>query len=275
MISIIFGVLCSVSMVRAQDPEKPEEHDPATEGETEDPLAQDPEEGAGAGSRLRGLLEEGRGLLEEGLDILEVPSGPAAKVQAVLTTPPSAGSLWNDNTTRMLIGMEGNARMKGDLITVVISEQTSAKVSAGTMARKESMVSSSIGSLFGIRKKITDANPSLGGELGMEASNSAEFDGDANTSRAGKLEGMLTCRVVDVHTNGNLVIFGWKEVRSNRETQYLSLSGLIRPQDISANNTVLSHLLADSRIEYTGAGVVSDKQGPGVGTRVMDNIWPF
>ena len=81
------------------------------------------------------------------------------------------------------------------------------------------------------------------------------------------LQGTLTCEVIAVKSNGNLVVFGWKEVRSNRETQYLSLSGEVRPQDIRANNTIDSNLLANARIEYTGSGVVSDKQGPGLGTR--------
>jgi flagellar L-ring protein precursor FlgH len=185
------------------------------------------------------------------------------------------GSLWDDKKVRMMVGMEGNARAIGDLITIEISEETSAQVSAGTKTRKDSLVSASVGSLFGIKQKVITANPNLGGEIGMNTISSSSYDGDGNTKRAGALEGILTCRVVEVRTNGNLVVFGWKEVRSNRETQYLSLSGIVRPQDIRADNTIQSHLIAEARIEYTGSGVVSDKQGPGLGARVVDNIWPF
>ena len=64
-------------------------------------------------------------------------------------------------------------------------------------------------------------------------------------------------------------------MRSNKETQYLSLSGMVRPQDIKANNTLQSHLIAEARIEYTGSGVVADKQSPGFGTRIVDHVWPF
>jgi flagellar L-ring protein precursor FlgH len=50
---------------------------------------------------------------------------------------------------------------------------------------------------------------------------------------------------------------------------------MVRPQDIGSNNVVLSHLIAEARIEYTGSGVVGDKQAPGFGTRVVDHVWPF
>ena len=197
------------------------------------------------------------------------------KLQAKTATAATAGGLFVAKKARMMVGMEGNARLSGDLITVEISEVTSSQVSAGTQTSRTSASSSSIGSFFGLKKKIVDANPSMGGAIGMDTNSANSFDGDGNTSREGKLKGKITCRVVEVRENGNLVIFGWKELRSNRETQYLSLSGVVRPQDIRTNNTILSDLIAEARIEYTGAGVVSDKQNPGIGTRVMDNIWPF
>ena len=70
-------------------------------------------------------------------------------------------------------------------------------------------------------------------------------------------------------------IRGTKQVRVNRETQYLTLTGIVRPRDILLNNTVQSNLIAEARIEFTGAGVLADKQGPGWGTRAADALWPF
>ena len=130
-------------------------------------------------------------------------------------------------------------------------------------------------SAFGLGKGATGANANLGGEIGLSVNGSAEFRGDGSTRREGNLTGTLTCRVIEVKENGNLVIWGWKEVRSNRETQYLVLTGTVRPRDIQADNTVLSHLLAESKIEFSGQGTVSDKQGPGIGHRLMDHAWPF
>lgn len=193
----------------------------------------------------------------------------------VIETAETSGSLWNGNRARMMVGIDGNARAEQDLVTVLISEQMASQVSAATRASRASSVNAGVGSLFGIRNKIVAANPNMGGEISLGASSGSDFDGDANTSRDSTLQGILTCEVISVKSNGNLVIFGWKEVRSNRETQYLSLSGEVRPQDIRADNTIESNLLANARIEYTGSGVVSDKQGPGLGTRLVDNVWPF
>jgi flagellar L-ring protein precursor FlgH len=81
--------------------------------------------------------------------------------------------------------------------------------------------------------------------------------------------------VVEKYPNGNLKIYGWKEVRTNRETTYLVLTGIIRPRDIQANNTIESDFVAEAKLQLDGAGVVADKQGPGIGARVVDHAWPF
>ena len=198
------------------------------------------------------------------------------KPVAETKTPKNAGSLWNPVRTRMLVGMEGNARRVGDLITVHIDERTSSQIFAETQTVKESKVANSVGALFGLRQDIVAANPSMGGNIEMDTSSSSSYNGDGNTSREGVVRGQIACRVVEVREDtGNLVVFGWKEVRANRETQYLSLSGVVRPQDIRNDNTISSQVIAEAKIEFTGSGVVSDKQGPGMGARILDHVWPF
>jgi flagellar L-ring protein precursor FlgH len=68
---------------------------------------------------------------------------------------------------------------------------------------------------------------------------------------------------------------GEKQVRVNREIQFIVLKGIVRPQDIQMDNTVSSDLIARAEIEISGRGVVSDPQGPGIGTRILDRAWPF
>ena len=85
----------------------------------------------------------------------------------------------------------------------------------------------------------------------------------------------LTARVVQVFPNGQMVVRGAREVQVNNETQYIFVQGVIRPEDVSSNNIILSTYIADARIELTGYGAVSDKQRPGWGTRVLDWVWPF
>lgn len=196
-------------------------------------------------------------------------------VTAQTATSDRSGSLWADGRARMLVGMEGNARMVGDLITVTIAERTSTSVMAGTQTTRDSDVKTGIGTIFGLEQKIFALYPELGGKIELDATTGSDFRGDGTTTREGALEGTLTCKVVEVRPNGNLVVLGWKEVRSNKETQYLSLSGMVRPQDIKSDNTIPSDLIAEARIEYTGSGVVADKQAPGFGVRAMDHVWPF
>ena len=197
---------------------------------------------------------------------------PRAETQ----TEAHTGSLWNPISTRMIVGMEGNARRIGDLITVNIDERTSSQIMAETQTAKESKIANSINALFGVRQQLIEANTNLGGTIEMDTNSASSYNGDGNTSRQGSIRGQITCRVIEVREDTkNLVIFGWKEVRANRETQYLSLSGVVRPQDIRNDNTISSQVIADAKIEYTGSGVVSDKQGPGLGARILDTIWPF
>lgn len=208
---------------------------------------------------------------------MDAPQPPDYLVQGSLPPTPAAapGSLWNEAKLRVIIGMDGNARRVGDLITVNISEQTRTELQADTSTSRDSAVAGSIGSFFGLVNSITAANPNLGGQIGLEVSGSANYAGDGKTSREGLLTGQLTCRVMQVQPNGNLVIWGSKEIEVNRETQFLVMTGMVRPRDIQADNTVLSHLVAEARIVFDGEGVVGDKQGPGLGHRVMDHVWPF
>ena len=208
---------------------------------------------------------------------LDAPQPPSYLLQAEMApeTPAAPGSLWSEGRVRVIIGMDGNARRVGDLITVDISEQTRTELVADTESSRESSVGGGIGSFFGVVNGITSANPNLGGQIGLQANGAAEYRGDGSTRREGLLTGQLTCRVMSVQPNGNLVIWGTKEIEVNRETQYLVLTGVVRPRDIQADNTVFSHLVAEARIVFDGEGVVGDKQGPGIGHRVMDHVWPF
>ena len=85
----------------------------------------------------------------------------------------------------------------------------------------------------------------------------------------------MTAQVVDVLPNGNLIIEGNREVRVNAENQMITLTGMVRPRDITADNVIQSTYIADARIAYSGTGVLNDRQRPGWFTRVMDKVWPF
>jgi flagellar L-ring protein FlgH len=185
------------------------------------------------------------------------------------------GSLWDEVQARRVVGLDAGARQVGDLVTVMILEQTSTQIDASTDTGKSSTVAAGIDALLGAEKGILDAHPDMGGKIALGAGSTSAFTGTGGTTRGSAIETMLTCEVIEVMPNGNLHIWGYKQVRVNRETQYVVLDGVVRPRDIRMDNTVFSDRLAQAKFEVTGSGVVADKQGPGFLTRALDHLWPF
>lgn len=195
-----------------------------------------------------------------------VPAAPAAA---------EAGSLWNEVQARRVMGLDAGARQVGDLVTVLILEQTTTSMDASTETGRDSTVAAGIEGLFGAEKSILDAHPDMGGKIALGAGATSTYAGTGGTARGSAIETMLTCEVIEVLPNGNLRIWGYKQVRVNRETQYVVLDGVVRPRDIRMDNTVVSDRLAQAKFEVTGSGVIADKQGPGILSRALDHLWPF
>jgi flagellar L-ring protein precursor FlgH len=185
------------------------------------------------------------------------------------------GSLWSEVGARQLIGMDGNARRVGDLITVTIDETTATSLGANTSTSRSSEAEFHIDALLGVENSITNPNPNMGGEIKLGGGSDSNSEGKGTTARTGSLEAMVTCQVIEVLPSGNLRIRGTKAIRVNRETQYLALEGIVRPRDILLDNTVRSDLLAEARIEFTGSGVLAKDQGSGWATGIANTLWPF
>lgn len=194
---------------------------------------------------------------------------PAAQAQM---TP---GSLWSEVPARRMMGLDGNARQVGDLVTVLIFDTMQTSMGATTDTSRASSNTAAISALLGAEKTLLKSLPNAGSELGIDLSSGSQFSGSGNTTRDATVRTVLTCKVIEVLPNGNLRIWGHKKVRVNRETTYVVLEGEARPRDIQMDNTVRSDLLADADLYMDGKGVVSDKQGPGIGTRILDMVWPF
>lgn len=189
--------------------------------------------------------------------------------------PRTAGSLYSRGNGSLFADLK--AHQVGDMLTVLIDENDSASKQASTSTDRNSGVSAGISHLLGLEKtNLTGAlpgNPDPNNLLGADFSNS--FAGNGTTSRKGQLNASLAVQVIGAYPNGNLKIRGGKEVMVNSEVQVIYLTGIVRPIDISAANTVQSTKILNARISYTGNGAVSDKQEPGWLMRIIDNVWPF
>jgi flagellar L-ring protein precursor FlgH len=196
-----------------------------------------------------------------------LPAEPQGEQRNVAVPADSGnnGSLWSEEGHRAFLFEDQKARQTGDVVTVRIVESSSGVKNASTKTEKDSSLKASIASLFGMS---TD-------KLSAETGSASKFDGSGSTSRSDQLTATVTARVTSVLSNGNLVIDGKREVLVNKERQYILLSGVIRPEDIGPNNTILSSYIADANISYTGTGVINDKQRPGWFIRIFDFLWPF
>jgi len=185
------------------------------------------------------------------------------------------GSLWQDEGALSELFINPKARKVGDIVSIRIVESSKAYNDANTKTARGSSISGKIGSFFNMEKKHPADDPFFNPFSKVEASLKSDFDGSGTTKRSGNLTAKITARVMRVLPNGNLVIAGSREVAVNNESQIITLSGIIRPRDISPDNVILSTYIADARISYSGSGIVNDRQRPGWMARIIDFVWPF
>ena len=149
----------------------------------------------------------------------------------------------------------------GDVLTVIISENATANQQANTDVSQSNQAN--VGAGTGILDFI---NP-----FGVNESDSSTATG--STSRSGNLSAEVTVQVEKVLENGNLQVKGNKEVMINDEKQKIKLNGIVRPEDITGDNTIESNYIANLNIQYEGQGVIAAKQKPGIIGRILN--WVF
>jgi flagellar L-ring protein FlgH len=198
---------------------------------------------------------------------------PLEEPVAANPKPQSPGTLWNGDEGNWLADVK--ARRVGDIVTVIIKEQAKASKQATTDTSRDSSISAGISSFFGLEQSVAEKNSNLNPASLIEASSGNQFSGTGKTTRSEDLVATLTTQVVQVYPNGNLKIRGGKSVTVNNENQIIYLTGIVRPYDVTASNTVDSGNILNAQISYTGKGAISDKQKPGWLMRIFDNTWPF
>jgi flagellar L-ring protein precursor FlgH len=159
-----------------------------------------------------------------------------------------AESLYGGEGYRPLTA-DHKARRPGDVLTVQIFENATAASSTDTSTQRSNAISGSIGS-----SELHDGRP-MTGQLGFAGS----FDGGGTTQRTSRLLATVSVSVRAVLPNGDLLVMGEQLLTINEERHRVTLEGRVRPQDVSADNVVLSTRLADARIDYDGAGHLSER----------------
>lgn len=205
--------------------------------------------------------------------VIKIPE-PLEEIQAPDISERTDGSLWPGEQHSLYA--DHKARTLGDIVTITIAEKASATKQASTSTDRTTSMSAAIPHLFGFENsKWIAEHPKLDLNNLVEANFANKFEGAGTTVRKEDLIASLTAQVVDVYPNGNLKIRGGKEIQVNNEIQVIYVTGIVRPVDIMANNTIDSKHVLNAKISYTGKGAISDKQKPGWLMRALDNVWPF
>jgi flagellar L-ring protein FlgH len=192
-----------------------------------------------------------------------------ATTEGAATTP---GSTWVSYSNMTDLTHDPRASRVDDVITVIVAESASAVTTGNTQTARKSSSSTSITAFPGIK------SPAATGLLASlpKMSGDTELNGQGSTSRTTTLKTNLTARVVRVLPNGFLVIEGTKNVQINSEWQTVTVRGVVRPADLTSDNTVSSDRVAQLEVKLDGKGVVNDAiRRPNFLYRLLLGILPF
>lgn len=206
---------------------------------------------------------------------------PLAAPQAVSLPMPAPqeierqpNSLWRPGSRAFL--KDQRASNIGDLLTVIIEIQDNAAINNTTTRNRTAAENASAGAFLGYEASLAQLLPEA-----INPTNLIDLDSNSTTSGGGgvnrneSINLRVAALVTQVLPNGNLVLAGRQEVRVNYEKRELQVAGIIRPEDITSQNTISYDQIAEARIAYGGQGQISDLQQPRYGQQVFDILWPF
>lgn len=197
--------------------------------------------------------------------------GPALLALGAESARPQ--SLWKEDASRSMV-VDRRAHNVGDILTILIQESNTATKDHSTKTSKSSSLDASL-EAFLYSPQASSFLTKNGKLPAFKMSGKHDFDGGGKISNSEQITARLAVKVVDVLPNGNLVIEGKRTTSFAGETQDAVLRGVVRSEDITANNSIYSYNIADASIKYLSKGTVSDAQRKGWFTRIWEKITPF
>ncbi|MEQ8517074.1 MAG: flagellar basal body L-ring protein FlgH [Chromatocurvus sp.] len=189
---------------------------------------------------------------------------------SLLPDEPTTGGLFHAVTHTSLFS-DVRAHRVGDIVSVLLVESTDATKSSDTELDKSNNVDITSPTIFGQPVTYNDRY-----NLGVNMESASSFGGEAASSQSNSLQGSIAVQVARVLPNGNLVVQGEKWIQINQGDEYIRLSGIIRPEDLSPVNSIPSTRVANARISYGGTGIANETNKPGWLTRFfMSPLVPF
>ena len=183
-------------------------------------------------------------------------------------------SLWQTGARAFF--RDQRASRVGDILTVVVTINDQAQLQNETKRSRDNTDTANITNMFGFEGKLANffpkaVNPASLVNEGSTLSN----DGKGSVARQEQIDLRVAAEIVQVLPNGNLVLQGKQQVGVNFDIRELTIKGVIRPQDVSSENTITYDQIAEARIEYGGKGSITDVQQPRYGEQLLDILMPF
>lgn len=199
---------------------------------------------------------------------------PPLNLPATSGRPEAAASLWAGQSASLVA--DRRATTRGDILTVVIEIDDRAEISNSSERSRKAGDKVGIPALAGLPQRIDPRLPE-GASMAdlVDAKSSTSYAGEGNISRRDKLTLRVAATVLDTLPNGVLHIQGSQEVRVNFELRELTVSGFVRPADVSARNEIAYDRIAGARISYGGRGQITDVQQPRYGQQIADILLPY
>jgi flagellar L-ring protein precursor FlgH len=180
-----------------------------------------------------------------------------------------AQSLWHEDAARPMFA-DKRATSVGDILTVVVQENTTASKNNETKTEKNSGMTAAVSSfLYPGFLQYKGSMPAV------QYNSDLKHDGSGAINNSETIVAHVAVKVMDVLPNRNLVVEGRRETAFSSERQTIVLRGIVRPEDVQADNTVLSYNVADATIQITGRGTITDTQRKGWFTQIWDKLNPF
>jgi flagellar L-ring protein precursor FlgH len=193
----------------------------------------------------------------------------------ILASYASADSIWakRDKNARAVY-VDDTARQIGDVLTVIISEASKVDNKVNRDLKKQTQESSNFNGNLGIVTPEHNILPRIPG-FTMAADSDNELTGQANYKDERKIDDRMTVVVEDVQPNGNLVIIGTRQRDIAHDKQTITISGIVRPSDISFDNTVRSEQIANFHMVTKTDGLSDTYNKPGWLQQIFNSLWPW
>lgn len=192
----------------------------------------------------------------------------ARPIVAAAHSAPADGSIYQTGTAFRPLFDDIRARQVGDVLTIVLNENTAASKNADTSAAHNSSTSINVPRILGVPFKV------LQGDI-ITGNNATTFEGKGASTANNNFTGTITVTVTELLANGNLQVSGEKQIAINQGEEFIRFSGVVNPSSIAAGNTISSTQVADARIEYKGKGYIDEAQTMPWLSRFFMSVFPF